>query len=199
MIKYISDLHFFRETATSEDVTKTPFYKVRGFENVIEMNEELINRFNKSISNDDICVILGDFSNGNFEETESILKRLNGEKILILGNYDGIIKDNITLQKYFLKVETYLEIMDGNSKIVCCHYPVLWYDKSKADDYMFYGHIHDIPSDIAIMNNIEKTMRTDSLGAHYSGTFVNCYADFADFYPLTKGEWLEIHNKQTNI
>ncbi len=193
MIKYISDLHFFRQEATID--TTIPYYKARGFATVSEMNNTIIERFNKTVSNQDTCIILGDFSDGNAKETEDILKKLNGKKILLLGNHDDIIIKNKNLQKYFTQIEQYLEIIDGGNKIVCGHYPMLWYNKSKTGDCMFHGHIHDLPVDLEIMYNIEKTIKEKSIGAHFDCTFVNCYADFSDFCPLTKDEWLKIHGK----
>ena len=51
-IWFTSDLHFNHD--------KEFLYKPRGFHNVIEMNESIIEVYNKFISKDDIVYILGD-------------------------------------------------------------------------------------------------------------------------------------------
>ena len=193
---YIADCHFFKTTPASDGEKPMPLFKARGFDKVTDMNEYIINKWNEKVTNKDSVYILGDFSNGNEIETENILKRLKGHKILLLGNHDDVIRKNKKLFKYFEKIENYLEIEDDGSKIILSHYPILFYNKSKNDDYMFYGHIHDVTSDCQIMKKIENIIIEKSMGAHYSSKFVNTYCEFSDYTPLTKSEWLEIDKKQ---
>lgn len=49
----------------------------RGFQNVEEMNEYMISRWNSKVKNDDF-VIIGNLSGENAEETNVLLRRLNG-------------------------------------------------------------------------------------------------------------------------
>jgi calcineurin-like phosphoesterase family protein len=51
------------------------------------MNEHMIERWNKTISNKDTIYHLGDFAFGNKEQISEIVNRLNGRKILIKGNH----------------------------------------------------------------------------------------------------------------
>ncbi len=192
---YISDYHFFRVTKTSDGEKDMPIYLARNFKTVEEMNEYMVFKWNEKITNKDTVWYIGDFSNGTVEETEKILKVLKGKKNLILGNYDSFIKENKILSSYFDKIDYYMENIDGNSKIIMSHYPLLWYDKSKNDDYMFYGHIHDVSTDLEIMKDIEKMMREKSLGAHFGASFINTYCEFSDYTPLTKDEWLILDKK----
>jgi calcineurin-like phosphoesterase family protein len=82
MKKFItSDLHFFHKNVIT--------YCNRPWNTVEEMNEGMIENWNKVVTNDDIVYILGDFSLSP-KAVELILPRLNGkEKILILGNHDA--------------------------------------------------------------------------------------------------------------
>lgn len=193
---YISDLHFFRKTQTSDGEKPYPQYIVRGFKSVKEMNEKIIENWNSRVKDLDEVYIIGDFSNGSKEETLEILKRLKGQKYLIVGNYDQIITKNKELRRYFEKIDNYMEIYDEESKIIMCHYPLLWYDKTKNTDYMFHGHIHDVSTDLKIMNDIEDMMREKSLGAHFGATFINTYCEFSNYIPLSKKEWLKIHDER---
>ena len=63
----------------------------RTFSSVYEMNEYMIAQWNSVIENNDTIFVLGDFFDfGNCTETQAIeiLNRLNGRKILIVGNHD---------------------------------------------------------------------------------------------------------------
>lgn len=193
---YIADYHFYRTTPTSDGEKPMPLFKARGFNKVTDMNEYIITKWNEKVTDKDNIYILGDFSNGNEIETENILKKLKGKKILLLGNHDDVIIKNKNLFKYFEKIENYLEIEDDGSKIVLSHYPILFYNKSKNDDYMFYGHIHDTTTDCQIMKEIENIIIEKSMGAHYSSKFVNTYCEFSNYTPLTKNEWLENDKNQ---
>ncbi len=187
---YISDYHFFRETMTSDGEKPMPIYMARNFKSCYEMNDYIIDKWNSKVTNEDTVFYIGDFSNGTKEQTIEVLKKLKGHKNLILGNYDSYIKEDKELSSFFDNIDYYMETIDGNSKIVMCHYPLLWYDKSKNDDYMFHGHIHDVSTDLEIMKDIEEMMRTKSLGAHFGGSFINTYCEFSDYVPLSKEEWL---------
>ena len=60
----------------------------RGFESVEQMNEVMIEKWNKKVHARDEVLILGDLSLGNGEETNRILSRLKGRLYLIRGNHD---------------------------------------------------------------------------------------------------------------
>ena len=68
---YISDLHFFHENLNHS-------LDCRGFASAHEMNEYIIEKWNKKVREGDEVVILGDFSAGHAEETNEVLRRLYG-------------------------------------------------------------------------------------------------------------------------
>jgi len=80
MIYIISDTHFNHKNIID--------YSHRPFNSVEDMNAQMINNWNKVVSNKDTIYHLGDFSWGNKEFVSSIVSKLNGEKILIKGNHD---------------------------------------------------------------------------------------------------------------
>ena len=81
VIRYIADLHFGDENIIA--------YDNRPFLSVSEMNEALIERWNRVVGKDDLTWILGDFCVGSAEDWAGILDRLNGRKALIVGNHDS--------------------------------------------------------------------------------------------------------------
>lgn len=64
-------------------------YCDRPYDNVNEMNEDLIKRWNGAVGPSDLVYYLGDFSM-TLGAVERITPRLNGRKILIAGNHDHI-------------------------------------------------------------------------------------------------------------
>ena len=75
---------------------KLSIYGERGFTTVKEMNEAIVNNFNKRIGPEDNLYILGDVVAGEVEEGIRYLSRLNGKKYIIIGNHDKEEK----LEKY---------------------------------------------------------------------------------------------------
>jgi len=58
----------------------------RPFKDVDHMTEGLVKRFNATVRDQDVCYFLGDMGFGG--DLKSVIDRLNGTKILILGNHD---------------------------------------------------------------------------------------------------------------
>ncbi|KGE17608.1 phosphoesterase [Paenibacillus wynnii] len=63
-------------------------FESRPFTDVEQMNEFMIDSWNSVVGKEDQVFHLGDFSFLNKEATKAILVRLNGYKILIMGNHD---------------------------------------------------------------------------------------------------------------
>lgn len=77
-----SDLHLNHD--------KEFIYKPRGFSTIDEMNEAIIERYNNLVLDDDTVYILGDVMLGsNLESGIELIKKLNGNKIIIAGNHDS--------------------------------------------------------------------------------------------------------------
>lgn len=64
-------------------------YCDRPFNSTEEMNEKLIENWNKVVGKQDRVFMMGDFALCGKEKIIEIGKRLKGKKILILGNHDG--------------------------------------------------------------------------------------------------------------
>lgn len=78
---YIADCHFYHRNLLTE-------MDNRGFESVEQMNETMIEKWNKKVHAHDEVIILGDLSLGSGQETNQLLRRLKGKLYLIRGNHD---------------------------------------------------------------------------------------------------------------
>ena len=79
---FIADTHFGHKEIIN--------FENRPFKNTEEMNEILIQNWNKTVSEKDVIFLLGDFDKKKKEEIQQYISALNGYKILIMGNHDRV-------------------------------------------------------------------------------------------------------------
>lgn len=120
-------------------------YCDRPFSSVEEMDENLITNWNSVVKKSDIIYHLGDFTfYKDPKKIDNILKRLNGRKILIRGNHDQQLKDD--LLKHFEEIHQLHEIQINdsmnNKRVVMCHYPLREWNLFHRGSFMLYGHVH---------------------------------------------------------
>lgn len=114
-------------------------YCDRPFASTEEMNQELVNDWNSKVKKEDLVLHLGDVAFLNQEKIDYILSRLNGKKLLILGNHDR--KDK--LEKHFSEgIFHYLTISRGKQKYVLMHYPIESWDGKFHGVPHLHGHCH---------------------------------------------------------
>lgn len=131
-------------------------YCNRPFASADEMNEQIVENWNKTVTKSDIVYHLGDVA---FEKDNSkrnaILHRLNGEKHLIWGNHDKGLKTT-GWQQFFHSAADLRAIYvppesAGNKtgqRIVLCHYAMRVWDQSHYGTWQLYGHSHGtLPED----------------------------------------------------
>jgi len=99
-------------------------YCERPYESVEEMNEDLILRWNSVVSEGDVVYILGDYhwNTSKPNRVRDFMNRLNGIKILIIGNHDRVKH----IQGFNLGFSAVLEeatIKVGKRKYLLSHYP----------------------------------------------------------------------------
>lgn len=136
---YISDYHFYHELTIKRSRQE--------FNNVKEMNEAIIERHNRKVSDKDDVYILGDIIVCTEEYLDEFMKntvgRLKGRLHLIVGNHDYKYLDKEEFRKYFLSIDEVKLIQDKKRWIQLCHYPlILWYKKNKGA-YHIFGHMHN--------------------------------------------------------
>ena len=201
---YIADCHFYHKNLLTE-------MDSRPFASVEQMNEYMIEKWNKKVHAHDEVVILGDFSLGSGEETNQILCRLKGKLFLIRGNHDErYLKDKAFDASRFQWVKDYAEIHDNKRKIVLSHYPIFCYNgqfRRNAEDmpltYMLHGHIHASEDQTLVDRFCEITRTTMRKSAHQEAAMpipcqmINCFCMYSDYTPLTLEEWVELNGKRT--
>lgn len=129
---YIADWHYDHANCIAFDN--------RPFKNAKEMNEQLIERWNNVVSNDDIVYILGDMFWCKPKDATYVLDKLNGQKILIKGNHDRC--NDRDFANRFAMITSYLEIKDNDRNVVLCHYPITCFKNHFYGWYHLYGHVH---------------------------------------------------------
>lgn len=130
---YIADWHYGHTNVIAFD--NRPFLSVE------QMNETLIQRWNRVVESGDVVYVLGDMFWCNASVAIPILQKLNGQKLLIKGNHDRC--NDARFLKKFIKVDEYLEIEDGGRKVVLCHYPIPCFKNHFYGWYHLYGHVHN--------------------------------------------------------
>lgn len=106
-----------------------------GFCCVNEMNERMIDNWNRVVKPGDHVWHLGDFAMGNHTVAERIIKRLHGRKRLCVGNHDNVKE----VAPFFEKVVLWRIFKEHN--FTCSHIPLLPSQLRKTA-FNVHGHIH---------------------------------------------------------
>src|SRR3990167_3629454 len=117
----------------------------RPFASVDEMDQVLVDTWNKNIQPRDTVIHLGDFTLRNAKAAYEYISRLNGEVWVIEGSHDdewygkssAIVspnKPNFLGSVYFMKHE--------GKRIFCSHYSHRTWPKSHHGSLHIYGHSH---------------------------------------------------------
>lgn len=197
---YISDCHFFHKGVMNR-------LDKRGFFTLEEMHEYMINQWNNKVRKNDEVVILGDLSFGKAKETNEIIKKLNGRKMLIVGNHDKWVYEKEFDPNLFLWVKDYAELNDNKRKVILSHYPIVCYNgqfrkdnDGNATTYMLYGHVHFTQDNVAleqykdIVRKYPRASRSDDIPVPAPMQMINCFCMLSDYVPLSLDEWIEIEN-----
>lgn len=80
---FTSDLHFGHDKILDYEPKRKQLGRT-----IKEHDEALIKRLNSKVQSDDRLYILGDFGISSSAYIKSILSRLNGHKVLVMGNHD---------------------------------------------------------------------------------------------------------------
>lgn len=131
---FIADLHF-----GDEGIIR---YENRPFTDAADMEKCLINNWNTAVLPEDTVYVLGDFSCNEEEKDGELLRKLNGTKILVMGNHDNHRKPQQWRELGFAE---------------CSQWPIIWkeffilshepmYINENMPYANVYGHIHNNPS-----------------------------------------------------
>lgn len=169
-IFYTSDLHFGHSNIIK--------YENRPWDNVEDMKNGLIARWNARVNQNDTVYILGDFawkgSKASVDDINNIVKSLNGKKHLIIGNHDeGWINSIDLKERLWEEITYYKRIMDNGEQVILSHYPIESWDRQHFGSIHIHGHLHSYPTKIDQPNRY------------------NCGCDRWNYYPVTLQEMID--------
>ena len=132
-----ADLHF-----SHTNIIK---YEDRPFADREEMDEGLINNWNSVVTDADTVFVLGDVAFCGKDRAKYLVQRLNGKKILIMGNHDRAKPPAYWKEIGFDLVSPYPILL--KEQYLLLHEPSEKEEHSWPDHEYFeiYGHVHDSP------------------------------------------------------
>lgn len=181
-IFFTSDLHFGHENVLKFDN--------RPFQTVEEMDEELIRRWNNKVGKGDLVYVLGDMIwKTETNEAAALIKKLNGQIILIKGNHDRFLH-NATAKNALAGVKDYDDICvaleDGTTRrCILSHYFIPLYNGHRHNAIHLHGHSHNTDEHF-IELEIAKAIRDSGLNVEIYN--VGCM--FWNYEPVTLDEIL---------
>lgn len=182
-IFFTSDLHFGHENVIRFDN--------RPFNTVEEMDEEMIKRWNTKVGKGDIVYVLGDFIwKAATNEAVSIIRRLNGQIILIKGNHDRFLH-NAAAKKALAGIKDYDDICvtleDGTTRrCILSHYFIPFYNGHRYQAIHLHGHSH-LTEEAAE----ESRITTELNEKGYDVKIYNVGCMYWNYTPVTLDEILE--------
>ena len=138
-----SDFHFMHN--------RDFIYGPRGFKNVQEAAETLVENYNKVVNDKDIVYVLGDCMLNDDDMGLKYLRQLKGHKFLAIGNHDS----DTRIYKYmkaniFNSIQFGYRMKWGKWTYLLSHYPILtenYQDKHKVISLCGHTHTNDPFSD----------------------------------------------------
>ena len=128
----VSDTHF-GHAGVCRFMRNDGVTKLRPWDNPEEMDEEMVKRWNETVKPTDKVYHLGDVVINR--KALSIMKRLNGDKVLIRGNHD-IFRDD-EYRQYFRELRAY-HVMRG---MILSHIPIHTESLGRFGTNI-HGHLH---------------------------------------------------------
>ena len=163
-------------------------------QDVLNMNYDLIENWNSVVNKNDIVINLGDFCLGGKkllqERVTTILRKLNGEKYLLLGNHD-LYDIDFYKNCGFRKVYDKPILWDDN--FMFSHRPLVtrWSNRDwilNAPFINVFGHVHNSPYDI--VNDLKIPLEHVTLKTYC------CCVELTDYKPVLLSDVLTITSKK---
>jgi len=174
---FISDTHFFHKNIIK--------FSNRPFDDVEQMNNQIIHNWNAIVTKQDEVYILGDFVvHGSGEHANNILEQLNGVKYLIKGNHEDYLDDPNFDTSHFKWIKDYHTFEHNNITFVLFHYPILEWDHFYNDSIHLFGHVH----------HKKKEYLRKILGPRA----INVGVDVNNFFPINIDRVLKIVKSREN-
>ena len=176
MIYFTSDLHFGH--ANIIGLCNRPF------NNVQEMNDVIIKRWNAVVGENDDVYILGDFTlTKSKDKVLSFISQLNGKIHFLRGNHDAWMK-HFTNGELDI-VGDYHEISYNDRQFILSHYPFAEWNHFYRGAYHLHGHQHN--SEDYNFDNIMNGFRRFDVGVDANG-----------FIPVSIEDIINAFERRTN-
>ena len=169
---FIADTHF--------NHNKIIDYCNRPFSNTEEMDKQLIDNWNNTVSKNDIVYHLGDFALGNVEVIKKYREQLNGKIFLVQGNHDGY-----SMRKYYEAGfdKVYDKPIIYQDFFILSHQPLFITENMPYAN--IFGHIHNNPEYTDYTSN---TFCVSCERINYKPILIDDIVDKMQNYKLDKGE-----------
>lgn len=128
---FTSDLHLGHKNIIQ--------YCNRPYETTDEMDSNIIDVWNNTVSQTSIVVFGGDFSLSLSKS--SLINELNGQIYMVRGNHDNSKHIKIYAGKCE-KIVDILRVIVGKQLIVVTHYPMIVWENSHYGSWHLHGHCH---------------------------------------------------------
>jgi calcineurin-like phosphoesterase family protein len=139
-IFFTADTHF-------DDTFAIEYFR-RPFENVDEMNQVMVENWNRAVSGDDTIYHLGDFTLEDSHHFTKWVSQLNGNIKILPGSHDQPwLKDFVKSEKVqvlapLVSLELHESTGEYTPVIVLCHYSMQVWDRSSQGAWHLFGHSH---------------------------------------------------------
>lgn len=134
----MSDVYFTSDTHFNhKNIIELSQRWRQGWGTVEEMNEGMIERWNKVVKPDDLVYHLGDVVMGQRHKAGEVLSRLNGKIFLVQGNHDTELP-----RERFEKRVDFAEVFVNQQRISLCHFSLRVWNKKSHGAWALFGHSH---------------------------------------------------------
>lgn len=171
MIWFTSDLHFFHDRILEFHPKRKEIFG----DTVEKSKEKMIELWNSRVDKKDTVYILGDLSFGTIKDKRKLFQRLNGNKVLILGNHDKVpdhLKcyfNHITQIKNITFKKSIYNFLHRDLEVIMCHFPMLTWEHAHKGSIMVHGHCHGKVDEInKESNDLRFDVGIDSELANYN-------------------------------
>lgn len=160
MIWFTSDLHFFHDRVLEFHSKRKEIFG----KDIQSAKEAMITLQNSRVSKNDTVYILGDLAFGGVEDKRKLFMRLNGNKVLVLGNHDKVPNklksyfNHITQIKNLTFKKSVYNFLHRDLEIIMCHFPMLTWEHKEKGSVMVHGHCH---GKVDKINEDSKDLRVD--------------------------------------
>lgn len=187
---YLADTHWGHKNCMAFDN--------RPFSSVEESDQVLISNWNDAVNIDDDVYILGDLSWYNVTKTTDIIKGLNGNKHLLVGNHDGRFLKNKDFRDCFVEITYYKELDLGDGKkLILSHYPMPFFNGQFRGNWHFYGHVHN-SQQWNMIENLKRIQEEERGAGTCDMINVGVMMEYMKYTPRTFNEVIDGYEKYRN-